>query len=235
MTIFFYTYRNAGKAVYLKTVEAIMETAQMVPEWKSTADEIWALLRETAQRQAETDRIVKETAQQIKETDRQMKETDRQMKETSKKMEETDKRVGKLTDRFGETIEYMVMPNLISKFYELGFSFTKASQPKITDREHGLFMEVDAFLENGDKAMAVEVKVKPQISDINDHIERMEKLRKYADLRNDKRVYLGAIAGVVFSESARIYALKNGFYVIEPSGDTFNIIEPKGEYYPHEW
>jgi hypothetical protein len=63
----------------------------------------------------------------------------------------------------------------------------------------------------------------------------MEKLRRYADLHNDKRIYLGAIAGVVFNDSEKAYALKKGLYVIEPSGDTFNIIEPNGDYHPHEW
>jgi hypothetical protein len=52
---------------------------------------------------------------------------------------------------------------------------------------------------------------------------------------NDKRKYPGAMAGVVFSESEKTYALKKGVYVIEPSGDTFNITEPKGDYHPHEW
>jgi hypothetical protein len=121
------------------------------------------------------------------------------------------------------------------KFEELKFTFTKANRTEIKDREHGIFLEVDALLENGDKVMAVEMKAKPNIDDINGHIERMEKLRKYADLHNDKRVYLGAVAGVVFSASEKTYALKKGFYVIEPSGDTFTITEPKGEYYPHEW
>ncbi|MDR1863479.1 MAG: hypothetical protein LBQ67_06115, partial [Treponema sp.] len=60
-------------------------------------------------------------------------------------------------------------------------------------------------------------------------------LRKYADLHNDKRVYLGALAGVVFSESEKTYALKKGLYVIEPSGDTFTITPPTGGYHPHEW
>jgi hypothetical protein len=83
--------------------------------------------------------------------------------------------------------------------------------------------------------MAVEIKTKPRIGDIDEHIERMEKLRAYADLHNDTRVYRGAIAGVVFSESEKTYALKKGLYVIEPSGDTFTIIEPSGAYYPHEW
>jgi hypothetical protein len=63
----------------------------------------------------------------------------------------------------------------------------------------------------------------------------MEKLRKYADFHGDKRKYLGAMAGVVFGDSEKTYALKKGFYVIEPSGDTFTIIEPKGNYSPREW
>jgi hypothetical protein len=96
-------------------------------------------------------------------------------------------------------------------------------------------MEVDALLENGDKVMAVEIKTKPNTQDIDEHVERMEKLRRYADLHGDKRVYLGAVAGVVFSESEKNYAMKNGFYVIEPSGDTFSIIEPEGKYRPREW
>jgi hypothetical protein len=198
-----------------------METTQTTYEWKAAADEILAILREVGRKQ-------EETAQQMKETDKRMEETEKQMKET-------DKRVGEITNRFGDMVEHMVIPNLLTKFDELHFTFTKANRTEIKDKEHNIFTEVDALLENGDKVMAVEIKTKPNIDDIHDHIERMEKLRKYADLHNDKRVYLGAMAGVVFSENEKAYALKKGFYVIEPSGDTFNIIEPKGNYYPHEW
>jgi hypothetical protein len=61
----------------------------------------------------------------------------------------------------------------------------------------------------------------------------MEKLRKHGDLNNDRRRYLGAMAGVVFSQSEKLYALQQGFYVIEPSGETFSITEPRGR--PREW
>ncbi|MDR2135398.1 MAG: hypothetical protein LBO76_02165 [Treponema sp.] len=171
----------------------------------------------------------------IQATNAQLKETDRQIKETARQMKETDKRVGAITNRFGEMVEYMVIPNLVAKFDELGFTFTEVNRTLLADWEHSVFTEVDAFLENGDKVMAVEIKTKPNTDDINDHVARMENLRKHADLHGDKRKYLGAIAGVVFSDSDKIYALKKGFYVIEPSGDTFNITEPKGSYYPHEW
>jgi hypothetical protein len=180
-----------------------------------TFEKVWAALMESRELQ--------------KETDRRMKETDRQMKET-------DKRIGDLSKRFGESVEYMVAPNLVKKFKELGFVFEKTHQnTKIRNQEGRIIAEIDAFLENGDKAMAVESKVKPSVDDVNGHVKRMEKLREYADRHNDTRKYLGAIAGVVVSESVKNYALSRGFYVLEPSGDTFTIIEPKGEYHPHEW
>jgi hypothetical protein len=44
------------------------------------------------------------------------------------------------------------------------------------------------------------------------------------------------VAGVVFGDSEKNYALKNGLYVLEPSGETFTITEPKaGGYSPREW
>jgi hypothetical protein len=84
--------------------------------------------------------------------------------------------------------------------------------------------------------MIVETKVKPDTGDIQDHLERMRKLRAYADLHRDTRKYLGAVAGVVVAGNVKNYALKNGFYVLEPSGETFAITEPGSQGYSlHEW
>jgi hypothetical protein len=163
-------------------------------------------------------------------------ETDRKMQETAKQMKETDKRIGAITNRFGDIVEHMVIPNLLTKFQELGFTFTRSGPLKITDKEHDIFMEIDALLENGDKVMIVEIKTKPNNDDINDHLERMKKMRVHADLRKDTRKYLGAVAGVVFEDGVKNYALNNGFYVLEPSGETFTITEPKSKgFTPREW
>jgi hypothetical protein len=58
-------------------------------------------------------------------------------------------------------------------------------------------------------------------------------MRTYANLHGDKRSFLGAIAGVVVTEEARNYALDQGLYLIEPSGESFNITPPNGK--PKEW
>ena len=183
-------------------------------------ESVWAALQET-------DRIVKDIAERQKETDRQMKETDRQMKEYNK-------RFGDFTKRFGEVVEYMIAPNLREKFREYGFKFHEAMSDRVfSDDDDNALFEVDIFLQNGDKAMLVEVKTKLTTEDVKDHVKRLEKMRDYADLHGDKRTFLGAVAGAVLTSNVKKYALGQGFYVIEPSGETFNITPPNGK--PKEW
>jgi hypothetical protein len=134
----------------------------------------------------------------------------------------------------GEVVEYMVAPNLREKFRELGYDFPKANpNSDVSDKANNIFLEIDVMLENGDKAMLVEVKTKLTTEQVNAHIERLEKMRKYADLHGDKRSFLGAVAGVVMASNVKDYALKQGFFVIEPSGETFNITSPNNK--PKEW
>jgi hypothetical protein len=205
-----------------------MEAVQTVEPSRNppTFESVWATLQENA-RQIEESK---------KEADLRKKEADLRMKETDRIVKENARQIGKLGGRFGEMVEYMVMPNLIEKFQEIGFEFTNGyHQNVIKDKKNNIFTEVDITLENGDKVMIVEVKSKPTTEDITDHIERMEKVRAHADLHNDNRKYLGAVAGMVFNDNEKIFAMKNGFFVIEPSGETFSITEPKGDYSPREW
>ncbi|MDR0452617.1 MAG: hypothetical protein LBH15_06195 [Treponema sp.] len=187
-----------------------------------TFEKVWRMFQETDRKFQETDRKFQETREQIAATGRQIKET--------------DKKVGELTNRFGDMVEHMVVPNLLAKFRALGFTFEVATRDyKIADEKNGIFLEADAFLQNGDKVMIVEIKATPTTKDVDDHIARMEKLRKYADLHGDARKYLGAVAGVVASDAVKGYALKKGFFVVIPSGDTFTIIKPEGKYRVKEW
>ena len=83
--------------------------------------------------------------------------------------------------------------------------------------------------------MIVEVKSKPTTANVTEHIERMEKVRLHGNLHGDRRVFLGAIAGMIIKDNVKEFALKNGFYVIEPSGETFIITAPEGDCSPREW
>ena len=199
-----------------------------------TFEKVWAMFQETDLRFKETERLMKENADRlIKESAERQKETDRKMKEADQQMK---KAIGKLGNRFGELVEHLVAPNLSAKFNELGFEFTdicgpyKFHEPGKPDTE----AEIDVFLQNGEIAMAVEVKAKPNQDDVNDHVLRMEKLRRHFDRKQDKRRFQGAIAGAVMSRELQKYILKKGFYVIQQSGDTVQINIPDG-FKPGEW
>jgi hypothetical protein len=214
-----------------------------------TFESVWAGLQEIrlilkenaesqAERQKETDRQMKETDRQMKETDRQMKEADRRMKEADRVMKESkedfNRRLGALTNLFVDFTESMMAPKLCEEFRDLGLDFHKVSRDiEIKDKVKNFSLEVDFLLENGDKAVLVEVKTKLTVERVNKHIERLEKMRAYANLRGDKRAFLGAVAGVVVTDEARNYALDHGFYLIEPAGQNLTITPPNGK--PKEW
>jgi hypothetical protein len=172
----------------------------------------------------------------FQETDKKFQETDRQFKETDRKIQETHKQIGELGNKFGAVVEHMMIPNLKDKFNALGYEFGKVSTNVLIEtKEEGTIAEIDIFLENGDCAMAVEVKSSPTTEGIRNHCKRMERLRKYSDKRNDKRKLYGAMAGAIFSDNAKRYALKQGLYIIEQSGDTVKITEPSGENTAKAW
>jgi hypothetical protein len=199
------------------------EAAEWRAEWQ----------REAVERQKESDRRQKESAEEFKELKRVMAE---QHAKTQRTIDATNRQIGKLGGRYGEMVECMVLPNLVNMFRKLGFEVSKATRgATIEDRVNQIAAEIDITVENGDKAIIVEVKSKPTPEDVNDHIKRMEKVRRHADLHGDRRKFLGAIAGMVMNDDMRACILGHGFYAIEPSGDTFNITAPDEKSQLREW
>ncbi|MDR0312162.1 MAG: hypothetical protein LBI14_01045 [Treponema sp.] len=221
-----------------------MEATQTNSETPNV-ETIWAILREVAESNKETAARQKETAARQEETDRQLKENAEERKESERlrkqefdrQTKEFNERFGEFSNRFGEIVEYMVAPKLAEKFGEIDVFFEKAHQnTKIRDNKtKRTIAEADITLENGEKMMFVEVKTKLTTEDINEHIERLDKVRAFMDSHDDKRKLLGAVAGVVMTDYVRDYAFKSGFYVIEPSGETLTIKKPQGDYSIREW
>ena len=186
-----------------------------------TFRELWASFKETenrfkdiASKQEGTENLLKDIARKQEETDRQLKKTDRI--------------VGDLGNRFGEMAEYLVAPNIEEKFNKLGFHFQGClpGGMEIRDKENNILAQIDIMLENSDSIIAIEVKAKPHLQDIEHHIKRIEILREHKDFFNDRRKILGAIAGAIFPKEVKIAVLEAGFYVLEQSGDTMRLTTP---------
>jgi hypothetical protein len=200
------------------------KTRSRKPQKGLTFEDVWAALMETR-------KLQEETARQMKDTDRRMKETDRQIKETNKKM-------GDLGNSFGELEEHLVAYNIMEKFNDLHFNFPNTSQNwRVYDSVAGKYIaEVDLMLKSGDTIMAVEIRSKPLKKDVENHIRRIETIRRHADANNYKQKwkYQGAIAGAIMIKPVREYAHKTGLYVIEQTGDTVKINIPEN-FKPRIW
>ena len=223
------------------------ETDRQMKEYREQMKETERILKEAALhhtlRQEETDQQMKEYREQQKESERErkerQKESEREWKEYREQMEkssrEWDRRMGNLTNRFGELAEHLVAPGIEERFNQMGYHFYEVASGgvKIVENKK-IKAEIDLLLQNDSTIIAVEVKVKPDLDDINDHIKRLEILSEHRRDKNDHRKVEGAIAGAIFGSAEKKAAIQAGLYVITQSGDTMKIEVPDG-FVPRKW
>ncbi len=219
------------------TYEGILELFQKTDQrMDRMALETDQRMKETDQRMKETDRLMRETDQRmdrmVQETDRRRQEIDRRMQETDRQMRETARKISALGSRIGEIVENMIGGDIVAQFRALGYAVSAYYRNLIFGKpgtsESG---EIDLILQDGEIAILIEVKTALKTSDVNEHIERLEKYRRYIDEHGDvdKRRYIGAVAGAVVEPNVVQFAQKNGLYVIIQSGKAVEIIpSPEG-------
>jgi ATPase subunit of ABC transporter with duplicated ATPase domains len=248
-----------GKTLSFEKVwAALMETRANLEEDRRKAEEEREKDRKRAEEEREKDRKRAEEehkkAEEEREKDRKRaeeehkkaeeeREKDRKRAEEFDKgmaalraeVDKTTKNINGLSASVGELMQKMVATRLWDKFRELGYEFSQGSECRKFIREKRVLAEADVFLENGIYAMAVEVKTKLEVSDVDDHLERMDIISKFMRERGDRRELLGAVAGGIVSESALNYAQKKGFFVIAQNGEAVEIAESPGNFKPRIW
>jgi hypothetical protein len=199
-----------------------------------TFEKVWAMFQEyKEQMRLEAAERQKEAAERQAEWEKEAAERRKEYEERQKKL---DRKMGDLYNRFGEMAEHLVVPSIHNRFNELGYHFNVVMPGGyvIRDEKGKITAQIDMLLENSDCIMAVEVKAKTHLKDIEHHVKRLEILRAYRNKHNDKRKIFGAIAAAIFGTVEKQASLEAGFYVIEQSGDTMKIDVPEG-FVPHEW
>ncbi|MDR3325454.1 MAG: hypothetical protein LBS82_05690 [Spirochaetaceae bacterium] len=215
----------------------------MTLNMNATPETVWTLLQEMAQRaeasKAEHDRMIAESAAQMKamsqETEKKFQEIAEQQKKTDEQLKKLSRTVGGMYRTQGKLMEAMYSARLWDKFATLGFAFTQGCRERVFRENGQKVAAVDVFLENGQYAMAVEVKTKLTTEDVNDHVERITKVRKNMDDHGDKRTLVGAVAGGISPDNVIAYAQKNGLYAVVWSGKSAAIAEAPPTFKAREW
>jgi hypothetical protein len=245
--------------IYVDTMTA----QQAADDAKGMTFEIfWAAMMEMKKSQQETDRMIKEAQKEndkiIKEAqkenekraaenDKRIAENDRIILETKKNMDESQKRIeknldnlsknfGGLSNTLGHFAEAALSAELWEKFSDLGFPVTRQySRMKIHDSNKRVLTEVDLIIENGDYVILVEIKTTMKTEFVDNHLERIEIVRRCFDERGDKRKLMGAVAAAIMPEDVLKYAQKRGFYVAVLAGEAVTLAELPLDFKAREW
>ena len=203
-------------------------------------EKVWAALMEMRKSQMETQKSLDESQKRIeKNFDESQKRIDKSLadfqRSTDKTISDLSKNIGGIGNTLGRLTEALFTAELWKKFNDLGIPVTRqCSQMKFGDGNQ-ILAEVDLFIENGEYAILVEIKTDMHVSHINDHLERIEIVRRLLDKRNDKRKLLGAVAGGVVAGNVLKYAQKKGLYVVIQTGDAIAFADMPQGFKPREW
>ncbi len=173
----------------------------------------------------ETDEKFKETDEKFKQTDKEFEATKQLLREvslaTDRKIKEVSASIGRLGNRLGDFIEDAVQPAAVRLFQGRGIAVHEVQQNVTVQRgEEGL--EIDLMVVNDSEAVAVECKSNLKIDDVNEHLERLAKLKRllprYANFK-----LMGAVAAMVIPDNVARYAVSKGLFVIGQSGEDLAI------------
>ena len=190
----------------------------------TVADDIWAILREISQVQKELQEGNKELQEGYKELREGHKEFQEGQKELQAAQKITDREVkaasisiGRLGNRLGEFVQEAVRPSAVRLFRERGIDVHEVQQ-NITAKRDGEELEIDLLVINDNDMIVIECKSNLGLDDVNDHLSRLEKIKRLMPRYKDYRIS-GAVAGMVIPGNIAAYAIRKGLYVIGQNGD----------------
>jgi hypothetical protein len=153
------------------------------------------------------------------------------------KVDRLSSNVGGLNNSMGDLIETLFAPHLGEKFDAYNYNLKRIfNRVPIYDDDSRRRSDIDILLSNTTVCMAVEVKRWLERTDqVDEHIKRMQLIREYPPAEVKGKKLLGAIVGAVVTPEAREYAEKNGFFVLELTGEDVRLLESSKDFQPKEW
>jgi hypothetical protein len=153
----------------------------------------------------------------FQETDRKFQQMQEESKKLTEKIEKVSTDLGRLGNKLGDFIEEMLYPAAVRLFKERSIEVHEV-QRNVTAQRNGEGIEVDLLVINDTVAVAIECKSSLSIDDVNEHLERMDKLKRVLPAHATKQV-MGAVTGMIIPDNVAQYAYKKGLFVIGQTGE----------------
>ena len=153
-------------------------------------------------------------------------ETDKKFEKTERLVRDLSKNIGGLGNNVGQATEEYFLAAL-EKMEELaGVKIEHVGRLK--KRKKNLQGEYDAVVFGKDTLIVVEIKHRLDGNNVSDfYTNSLPAFRKLFPEYADRKI-LGAVAGMTVEKSAMKLANNKGLLVLTPSGQTINVLNPKG-------
>ena len=205
-----------------------------------TLDEVWRLFKATDEQIKATDeriaRLNEATDERFKATAEQIRANDqmaiRRHAETEAALRHLSRQMGHFSNQVGEFAEELVVPAARRLFAARGIPVHFVAR-RVQGERDGRATEIDILVVNTDHAVAIEVKTKPTVADVRDHLKRLSVFKEIFPQYGGYTL-LGAIAGIVFNENVARYAYQRGLFVLGQSGDGVSSLND-GKFQPKVW
>jgi hypothetical protein len=153
--------------------------------------------------------------------------TEAQMAKTDKRLAALATEVGNITDSLGRFAEEQVRPKILQLFKDKGIELDEIYPRVVVKKDGQFFLEIDLVLVNTIYSVIVEVKNTLRQKDVDEHLDRMEKLQTLPAKMLKGTTMFGAVAGMIVTDEVEYYAIKKGLYVIKTKGDNVEISNKK--------
>jgi len=148
-------------------------------------------------------------------------QTENALRKMIRSIDDLSRNVGIVTNRLGSVVEFIVVPKIRLAMNAAGGHTFACVDPDVKirtliDDVKKDVTQMDVFLYDDTEAMAVEIKTTLQEHDVNDHLDRLRKVRAHEEKVGivGKKLF-GAVVGIIVDSKAQALALKNGLYVVK--------------------
>ncbi len=216
-----------------ETQKNLKEVSASHKEFRTSHKEARREMQEIRASQKETDRYIKNISAELRASQQELRTSQQELRtsqqETDKQMKETDKKInaiiGDFGNRWGKLGENLVKGSLVQRLKERGIEVER-----VIANAKNSETEFDIIAVNGKEVVVVEVKATLDPADVREFTEDIKNFKVWWPEFKNKTIY-GAMAFLIkANRQASSLAEKQGFFVIEATGDV--IIQNKKDFKP---
>ena len=236
-------------AITLQDIYAIFQRSQAEADRRSAEIDhrLAELATQLARSKEEADRrfaeltaqLAHEMAQSRAEADRRSAEADRRAAEAEARLAraeaiaaQANQAVNALSSRWGAFVENLVAPAALRRFQGQGFAVQEVYQ-RVKSERGSQNLEIDILVVDDTVAVAIEVKSRLTQRNLRQFLKNLDRFKTAFPHYADYQLY-GAVAAIEMDGDVDRYAINQGLFLIQQSGESVKISNTEG-FTPRTW